>query len=103
MEEDFINSLTSSFEEKLGTENYALISDDIASLVIENNKVLESINQNSQNIEKLQKEKERLIEANGSLLQSIPMGFEKKEEKKNESENNFKFKDAFDEKGRFRK
>lgn len=102
MQEDFINSLTSSFEEKLGTENYALISDDIASLVVENNKVLENISQDSEKIEKLQKEKERLISANGALLQSIPVGFEtKKEDKKEESD--FNFKDAFDEKGRFKR
>lgn len=102
MQEDFINNLTSSFEEKLGTENYALISDDIASLVMENNKVLENINHDSEKIEKLQKEKERLISANGTLLQSIPVGFEKKEVEKN-TESEFNFKDAFDEKGRFKR
>lgn len=101
MEEDFINSLTSSFEEKLGTENYALISDDVASLITENNKTLSSIIKSNEEIEKLKKDKERLINANGALLQSIPVGFEKKEEEKKES--TFHFKDAFDEKGNFKK
>lgn len=101
MQEDFINSLTSSLEEKLGSDNYALISDDIADLITRNNIVLENTQKNNDEINKLKEEKDRLISANGKLLQSIPVGFEKKEEKKEEKE--FRFRDAFDEKGRFKR
>lgn len=102
MQEDFINSLTSSMEEKLGTDNYALISDDIADLITRNNTVLENTQKSNDEINRLKEEKERLISANGKLLQSIPVGFtEPKEEKKEEKE--FRFRDAFDEKGRFKR
>lgn len=101
MQEDFINSLTSSLEEKLGNDNYALISDDMADLITKNNNVLKDNKNKDSEIKKLKQEKERLIEANGKLLQSIPVGFETKKEEKEEKE--FSFKDAFDEKGNFKR
>ena len=54
-------------------------------------------------IDKQKKDKEMLIEANGNLLQSIPMGKEKDEKKEVEEEKPFDFRSVFDEKGNLKR
>ena len=91
-------------QEKIGKDNAGIIADDIASLLSYENSRNKDIKKQEKQIEKLQKDKEMLIEANGNLLQQIsveskeilePQKEEKEEKKK------INIRDAFDKNGNF--
>ena len=58
-------------QEKLGKEEASKIADDIASLLSYENSRNKDIKKRDNQIEKLTKDKEMLIEANGNLLQQV--------------------------------
>ena len=87
---------------KLGEENHALIADDMASLITLKASRDKDIQSKDEEIKRLKSDKEMLIQANGNLLQSIPMG--KEEPKKEEDEiKPFDFRTIFDEKGNLKR
>lgn len=99
--EDF-EKLTNEMQEKLGKENSSLIADDIGTLISNNSSMLTQIDKQNEQIEKLKQDKEKLISANGNLLQQISMGVEKpKKEDKEETPKKFSFRSCFDERGNF--
>lgn len=97
-----LEEYTNSIQEKIGKEESGKIADDIAKILTYDNKLQKDIQSKNDEIEKLKKDKEMLIEANGNLLQSIPMGKEK-DEKKEEEEKPFDFRSVFDEKGNLKR
>ena len=97
-----LTNITNSFKEKLGEENYALISDDIGILLTKNSEVLEELDKKDNEIKDLSSRNEKLVSANGSLLKQVSMGVDKEIVEVNETKKSFNFKDAFDEKGRFK-
>lgn len=99
MKKEDLEKTTQSIEEKLGKENYAIISDDIATIILANNQTNEEIVKQTENYNKLKEKNEQLIETNGILMQQIPMGEE--EIVKDDKKEKFKFKNAFDENGNF--
>lgn len=97
-----LEEYTNSIQEKIGKEESGKIADDIAKIITYDNKLQKDIQSKNDEIEKLKKDKEMLIEANGNLLQSIPMG--KEEKKKEEDEiKPFDFRTIFDEKGNLKR
>lgn len=104
MNQEEFNNVTNSLKEKLGNENTALISDELATIINNSNSMFQTIEEQKNTISKIKQEKEDLINTNGKLLQQIPVGFEKenKDEKKEEKKN-VSFKDFFDENGKFKK
>ena len=76
-----IEEYTNKIQEKLGKEEAGKIADDIANLLTYDNKLQKDIKDQKDEINKLKKDKEMLIEANGNLLQKIPFG-EDEEKKK---------------------
>lgn len=104
MNDEELIKITESMEKKLGKENFAVISDDIGTLITGNSKNLEEIKTRDETIEDLKSKNEKLINANGALLQKIPMG--RSTEKPSSEEpvkKHLSFKDAFDENGNFKK
>ena len=79
----------------------------MASLITLNSEREKTLNSRDEEIEKLKKDKETLIQANGNLLQKISQESEEifspklKEEK--EEIKPFNFRDMFDEKGNLKK
>lgn len=67
---NFEETLT-KMQEKIGKDEAMKIADDIASLLSYDNSRTKDINKRDKKIEKLEKDKEMLIEANGNLLQQI--------------------------------
>lgn len=67
---NFEETLT-KMQEKIGKDEAAKIADDIASLLSYDNSRTKDLNKRDKKIEKLEKDKEMLIEANGNLLQQI--------------------------------
>lgn len=104
MDDDKILELTGKIEETLGKEEYATISDTIGEILTGNTQNMKTISEREAEIEKLKDRNEKLVAANGALLQKVPMGISKdnpEDEKKEQPK--IKLEDAFDEKGNFKR
>lgn len=102
MDDDTILKLTSKIEETLGKENTAMISDTLGEILTGNTNNMKAIADRDAEIAKLKERNEKLVSANGALLQRVPVGFEKAEEKKvEEKPAKLDWKDAFDKNGNF--
>lgn len=103
MREEDLTNITNSIKEKLGEESTALIADDLGILITKNSEVLESTHNLEEKITTLEEKNGKLVSANQSLLQQIPMGTKPKEEVKSESEHkSFNFRSMFDKQGNFK-
>lgn len=101
-----IEDITKSINEKLDKTEAGKIADDVANLLSLESSRLKDIKAKDDEIAKLRKDKEMLIEANGNLLQQISAENEeilspKIEEP--EKRTPFDMRDVFDEKGHFKK
>lgn len=105
MDSEELNTFLDSMKEKLGEENAALISDDLGNLITKNTEIYNTINNKDKEITRLNDLNQKLVSANGSLLQQVGAGFERntREVEEDTPKKSFNFKDAFDEKGRFKK
>ena len=77
MDNGELNEFISNIKEKLGDESSALISDDLGILLTKNNEALKLSEDKDKEITRLNNVNEKLISANGSLLQQVSMGIEK--------------------------
>ena len=104
MNSEELNVFLDSMKEKLGEENAALISDDLGNLITKNTEVYNTLNNKEKEISRLNDLNQKLVSANGSLLQQVGAGFEKSSHESDEEtpKKSFNFRDAFDEKGRFK-
>lgn len=104
MDDSKILELTGKIEETLGKENTAMISDTLGEILTGNTENMKAIAERDDEIKRLQDRNEKLVSANGALLQKIPM--EKAEDKVDSSESKapkkINLKDAFDAKGNFK-
>lgn len=103
MEDKEFNKIKSSIEEKLGTENVAIIADDLGQLIAHNSNLNNKIETQNNDITKLQNDKEKLIITNGNLLQQVSMNEPTLPNKPEIEEKKFSFQSCFDEKGNFKK
>lgn len=95
-----------SIQEKLGEENVAIISDDIASLISYNKNQEDLIKSKDSEIEKLKSNNEKLIISNGNLLKKVPMAKDDsfdEDVKIQDNKKEFSYKSMFDEKGNLKK
>lgn len=104
MNSEELNTFLDSMKEKLGEENSALISDDLGNLITKNTEIFNTLNNKDKEIERLNGLNQKLVSANGSLLQQVSAGYEKSTHEEDETpKKSFDFRDAFDEKGRFKR
>ena len=103
MDDDKILELTGRIEETLGKEDYAMISDTIGEILTGNTENMKAIAARDANIQKLQDRNEKLVAANGALLQKIPMerADTKDDSKKDDAPKKIDLKSAFDKQGNF--
>ena len=95
-----IEKITTNIQTKLGKDEAGKIADDIANILTYDNKLQKDIKDKDEEITKLKKDKDVLIEANSNLLQQIPFGKEEDEKKEQKEEvKNFDFKSVFDKNG----
>ena len=104
MDDDKILEITGNIEKTLGDEAYATISDSIGELLTGNTENMKAIAAKDAEIDKLKDRNEKLVSANGALLQKIPMERSRgdDEEKTEKKAPSFSLKDAFDSKGNFK-
>lgn len=103
MDDAKILELTGKIEETLGKDNAALISDTLGEILTGNTENVKAIASRDAEIKNLKDRNEKLVAANGALLQKIPMGQAEPREnsKKEEAPKKINLKDAFDSKGNF--
>ena len=103
MDDDKILELTGKIEETLGKEDYAMISDTIGEILTGNTANMKALSERDSRIKKLEDRNEKLVAANGALLQKMPM--EKSIDTSKSSEEKpapkIKLEDAFDKRGNF--
>jgi len=103
MDDQRILELTGKIEETIGKENAAMISDTLGEILTGNSENMKAISERDATIKQLQDRNEKLVAANGALLQKIPMEKAEtsvdSEEKKAPKKINLK--DAFDKNGNF--
>ena len=103
MKEEFLKGITDSIATKLGEENASIIADDIGKLITANTQTIETINSLNARVSTLEETNQKLVAANGSLLQQIPaVADTQKVEETAEEKKAFNFKDAFDKSGYFK-
>lgn len=98
-----IEEYTNKIQEKIGKEEAGKIADDIAKILSYDSKLQKDIKDKDEEITKLQKDKEMLIEANGNLLQQIPYGKEKDDKDEQDEKKPFDFRSVFDENGNIKR
>lgn len=96
-----VDDIIKSMESKLDETNKGLIADDFANLIQYSYDSDNTLKDRNDEIEKLKSEKEKLLIANGNLLQKVSMEKEevlnpKKEEPVNEDPKEFNFASLFD-------
>jgi hypothetical protein len=103
MDDDKILELTGKIEETLGKEDYAMISDTIGEILTGNSENMRALSERDNQIKSLKDRNEKLVAANGSLLQKLPMVRESDEDNSKEEKPapKISLKDAFDSKGNF--
>lgn len=103
MNDDKIIELTSKIEETLGKETTAMISDTLGEILTGNTENMKAIAERDAKIKTLQDRNEKLVSANGALLQKIPMekADDKVDSEKTEAPKKINLKDAFDKNGNF--
>lgn len=104
MNEDFLKGITDSIATKLGEENASIIADDIGKLITTNAQTIETIKGLNAKVSTLEETNQKLVAANGALLQQIPAVADttKQVEEAPEEKKTFNFKDAFDKSGYFK-
>lgn len=103
MDDDKILELTGKIEETLGKDNSAMISDVLGEIITGNATNMKAIASRDEDIKKLQERNEKLVTANGALLQKVSMAqvSPKTEAEKKEVPKKINLKDAFDKNGNF--
>lgn len=103
MDDDRILELTGKIEETLGKDNFAMIADTIGEILTGNSENMKAIADRDSEIDKLKDRNDKLVSANGALVQKVPMGYVQTERKKETEEphKSISLKDAFDSKGNF--
>lgn len=103
MDDDKILEYSKSIEEKLGSEDFAKISDDIGLIMTGNSENMKTIAEREKEIEDLKDRNSKLVSANGNLLRQIPVASDNTERRTKVEEKPAKInlKDAFDAKGNF--
>lgn len=104
MKNEDITKLTQKIQEKIGQENSALISEELATLISDTANVNSQMEKQSSEIETLKSDKEKLLDVNSKLFLQVSQGYDESliEDKKAEEKKPFSFKSCFDEKGNFK-
>lgn len=108
MKNEDYKKFVENMQNKLGKENSAIISDDLATLISDNITMNEEITKRDNEIKEKNELNQKLVNANSSLLQQVgTSSFEEEKPKRKESKEDTKekisWKDCFDSKGNFLK
>ena len=106
MKNEDYKKFVENMQSKLGKENSAIISDDLATLISDNITMNEEILKRDTKIKEQNDLNQKLVSANSSLLQQVgSSSFEepKVKDTKEDTEEKISWEDCFDKKGNFLK
>lgn len=108
MKNEDYKKFVENMQNKLGKENSAIISDDLATLISDNISMNEEISKRDSKIKEQNELNNKLVSANSSLLQQVgTSSFEEekptRKESKEDTEEKISWEDCFDKKGNFLK
>ena len=108
MKNEDYKKFVENMQNKLGKENSAIISDDLATLISDNISMNEEISKRDNEIKEKNELNQKLVSANSSLLRQVGTSFFEEEkptrkESKEDTEEKISWEDCFDKKGNFLK
>ena len=95
-------NLSKNLEEKIGKENVAKISNEIAEIMSYESEMTTNLKEKEEAITRLYSGKEMLIQANGNLMQKLPSQKEEIKTEEEEIKKPFDYRTLFDENGKLK-
>lgn len=103
MTEEELNKINDNIKDKIGEENFAMIGDDLGTIITGREVMDQTIRDRDSEIAELKSKNEKLVAANAQLFKQIPVGHNSKESYEEESPTkNISLRDAFDANGNFK-
>ena len=104
MTEEELNKINDNIKDKIGEENFAMIGDDLGTIITGREVMDQTIRDRDSEIAELKSKNEKLVAANAQLFKQIPVGHSSKEEDsiENSPTRNISLKDCFDANGNFK-
>lgn len=105
MTEDDLNTINNSIKEKIGDENFGMISDDLGKIITARESMEKEIKSRDDTIADLKSKNEKLVDANASLFKQIPVTNSEESEPEEEETPmaHVSLRDAFDASGKFKR
>lgn len=102
MTEEELNKINDNIKGKIGDEAFAMIGDDLGTIITGREVMDQTIRDRDSEIADLKSKNEKLVAANAQLFKQIPVGHNSKEVEEEESPTkNISLKDCFDANGNF--
>lgn len=103
MTEEELNKINDNIKDKIGEEAFAMIGDDLGTIITGREVMEQTIKERDDSIADLKSKNEKLVAANAQLFKQIPVGHNSKETEEEESPTkNISLKDCFDANGNFK-
>jgi len=104
MTEDELNTINNNIKEKIGEEAFAMIGDDLGTIITGREVMEQTIKERDDSIADLKSKNEKLVAANAQLFKQIPVGHNssKQEDDEESPTKNISLKDCFDANGNFK-
>ena len=103
MTEEELNKINDNIKGKIGDEAFAMIGDDLGTIITGREVMDQTIRDRDSEIADLKSKNEKLVAANAQLFKQIPVGHSSKETEEEESPTkNISLKDCFDANGNFK-
>ena len=103
MTEEELNKINDNIKDKIGEEAFAMIGDDLGTIITGREVMEQTIKERDDSIADLKSKNEKLVAANAQLFKQIPVGHNSRETEEEESPTkNISLKDCFDANGNFK-
>ena len=104
MTEEELNKINDNIKGKIGDENFAMIGDDLGTIITGREVMDQTIKDRDAEIAELKSKNEKLVAANAQLFKQIPVGHNSKEadDEEDSPTKNVRLADAFDANGNFK-
>lgn len=104
MTEEELNKINDNIKEKIGEESFAMILDDVGTIMTGREVMDQTIKDKDTEIADLKSKNEKLVAANAQLFKQIPVGHNSKEadDEEDSPTKNVRLADAFDANGNFK-
>ena len=105
MTEEELNKINDNIKGKIGDEAFAMIGDDLGTIITGREVMDQTIRDRDSEIADLKSKNEKLVAANAQLFKQIPVGHNstKQEDEEESPTKDISLKDCFDASGNFKK